>query len=351
MSQVRPALEEPPGTSATFVWRERGATPPAAPTSPTRDDVIQDLLRNQQELQETVAQFRRLLEAHFGSSAVEPRSTPAPLAPASPAGSAVSVYCLGPFGLSVYGRPVEGWRPGKARALFQYLVTNRHRNVGREALIGALWPSPDALAAGSSLKVAVHGLRQWLSQLAGGDLLTVNAQGSGYQLAAQGLWLDVEEFERCCTRARGFEASNQRREALAEYERAAELYRGDFLQDSAEDWTIFRRESLRDRYLIVLARLADEALAAGDYAACIDRCQRILEFDPCREDAYRALMVCHAGLGQRGRIRDWYAVCVRTMNAELGVTPEAETTSLYRRAVEGGIAAVRQQVNRGVTVH
>src|SRR4051812_12996929 len=48
------------------------------------------------------------------------------------------------------------------------------------------------------------------------------------------------------------------------WERAADLYRGDFLADAWDDCIVFRREGLKDQYLYVLARLADAALEAGD---------------------------------------------------------------------------------------
>ncbi len=250
----------------------------------------------------------------------------------------VAVYCLGPFQLLIDGAPVQQWRSGKARALFQYLVAYRDRRVPRDALIEALWPDPDALAAGTSLKVTVHALRQTLAQFepAGHPpLLSIETQDCGYRLTATDLWVDVEEFERRCALARRLERQGRHAEALALFARAADLYRGDFLEDTWEEWAIFQRERLKDCYLQALARLADAAFAAGDYESCIIRCQQMLEKDRCREDAYRMLMLCHACLGQRGRVRCWYELCVHTLRSELEVDPEPETVRLYQRALRG----------------
>jgi DNA-binding SARP family transcriptional activator len=263
--------------------------------------------------------------------------------------SRVAMYCFGTFRFYVDGTPVRGWRAGKTRALLQYLATHHDRPVPRETLIGELWPNPDAAAAGTSLKVAVHALRQALAQLPpappAAPALSVVAHEAGYQLSATDLWLDVEAFERCCALGRRLEARGRSADALPVFARAADLYSGDFLSDSWDDWVVFRREGLKDQYLFVVARLADAALAAGDFQGCIMRCQQLLVHDRCREDTYRTLMLCHARLGQRDRVRCWFDLCVRTLRAELGVGPEAETLRLYRRAIRadgpraGGLTA------------
>jgi DNA-binding SARP family transcriptional activator len=250
----------------------------------------------------------------------------------------VAVRCLGSLRLEVGGAVVDNWRSGKARALFEYLVTHRERPVGRDALIEALWPDPEAIASATSLKVAAHALRQIIveaSRALSPPPLAIVGHESSYQLAGSDIWVDVEEFDRCCSVASHLEAQDRSTDALALYARAADLYGGDFLADSWDEWVIFRREGLKDQYLTVLARLADAAFAAADYARCIQLCQAILEQDDCREDTFRTLMLCHARLGQRGRVRRWFQVCVRTLRNALDVEPEPETVRLYEWATSG----------------
>ncbi len=256
-----------------------------------------------------------------------------------PAGDApVAVRCLGTFRFCVNGRPVEGWRSSKARVLFLYLVNHRGRPIPRDTLIQALWPNPDAVAAGTSLKVAVHSLRQTLGQLgADSSPLTIQAHGCGYQLNASHLWVDVEEFDRCFALGRAFEIQGRTPRSLALYTRAADLYGGDFLEELSDDWPMFRREALKDQYLYVLSRLAKAAVASGDYQGGIVRCQQILAKDRCREDAYRLLMICHAHLGQRSRVRAWYQFCVQTLQTELDCGPEQETERVFRLALAGKV--------------
>jgi DNA-binding SARP family transcriptional activator len=242
------------------------------------------------------------------------------------------VFCLGTFRVHLDGAPVDDWRGGKSRSLLQYLVSHRGRPVSRSTLVRALWPNPDATSPASSLKVAVYALRQTLSQVPGvaDRPLWVTSHDTGYGLRAEGLWVDVAAFEHCCAAAGRLEAIGQSAAAHNLYERAVRLYAGDFLPDCPEEWAAITREALIDRYLHALGRLAGAALAAGDYLECVLRCEQILGRDSCREDAYRTLMLCHARLGQRGRVRTWYERCVRALATELDVPPEPETEALYR---------------------
>ncbi|HLZ26178.1 MAG TPA: BTAD domain-containing putative transcriptional regulator [Chloroflexota bacterium] len=249
--------------------------------------------------------------------------------------AALAVHCFGPFQLLVGGNPIDIWRSARARALFQYLVSHRAHPVTRNAVLEALWPDPEATPASTSLKVVVHRLRKALGTVDADGPIDIQAGEDGYQLSAVGMWVDIEQFDRSLSRARQLEGAGQAAAAILEYSCAADLYHGDFLLDVGDEWAVLRRERLKDQYLHSLERLTDAALAAGDYDGCIDRCQLILEHDHCREDAYRALMVSHARLGQRGRSRRWYEVCVESLRTNLDVDPEPETQLTYRRAVAG----------------
>jgi two-component SAPR family response regulator len=296
---------------------------------------------------ELIGQLGSIVDAHLAqidgqiATILKLLSHPGPAyspEPTSSKDSLIAVSCLGSFQFSVDGHPVDGWRSSKARALFQYLINHRGRPIPRDTLIQALWPNPDAVAASTSLKVAVHALRQTLNLLGtNGAYLSIQARDCGYQLNASHLWVDVEEFDRCYALGRSFESQGQMTCALSLYSRAADLYRGDFLEELSDDWPMFRREALKDQYLYILACLAKAAVESGDYQGGIIRCQQLLAKDRCREDAYRLLMVCHSRLGQRGRVRAWFDFCLQTLRAELDCGPELETERVFRLALVGKV--------------
>jgi DNA-binding SARP family transcriptional activator len=157
-------------------------------------------------------------------------------------------------------------------------------------------------------------------------------QGS-YRLSPEvELWVDVEEFECHWVTGRRLDKEGRVTEAIHEYEQAEALYRGDYLEDEPyEEWTLLRREALKDTYVIILSKVADQSMKTADYEGCIVYCQKILAKDPCREDAYRRLMCCYSRLGQRNRALRWYEICRRTVQAELDTTPDRETETLHRQ--------------------
>jgi two-component SAPR family response regulator len=77
----------------------------------------------------------------------------------------IVVGCLGSLTVQIGDSRVGRRRSGKAKALFEYLVTHRGRAIPRDTLIEVLWPDPDAAASGVSLKVAVQALRQVLAEV------------------------------------------------------------------------------------------------------------------------------------------------------------------------------------------
>ena len=247
----------------------------------------------------------------------------------------LEVRCLGRFEISSGWKPVERWQSVKAKSVFQYLMARPREPIIKDVLMETLWPDCDPRSASNNLKAAIHGLRQTLSQLFG------NKESFPYVHFLQGsylmnpqveLWVDVENFERHWTRGRHFEKTDNLTEAVREYELAEALYRGDYLEDEPyEEWTLLRREALKDTYVTILGKLADHSMETNDYESCISYCQKILAKDSCREDAYQRLMRCYSRLGRRNRALRWYEICRRTIQAELDTTPDHETTALYHR--------------------
>jgi DNA-binding SARP family transcriptional activator len=193
------------------------------------------------------------------------------------------------------------------------------------------WPESSPEASRNSLNVAIHGLRRTLRTA---TVLPVILHTNGvYRIHPNvRLWLDVEEFERRIEHGRRLEETGEPENAAREYEIVADLYRGDFLADDPyEDWAALTRERLRLAHLEALSRLSDLHFDAGCYAACMSLCQRIIERDPCREDAQRRLMRCYSRQGQPHLALMQYQACVRALAVELGVDPDPATVKLHHQ--------------------
>jgi len=252
------------------------------------------------------------------------------------------VRCLGPLEVRLAWTRVDSWHSNRAKALLKYLIAQRGRSVPKDVLMETLWPEADPQAANNNLKAAVHALRQTLDVSgkradAKDSVSYVLFTDGSYMLNSEAeIWVDVDEFEHQWTIGRRLDKEGKPSEAMAAYAAAERLYRGDFLEeDPYEDWTLLRREALKDTYLAILSKLAERSLQDEDCESCIVYCQKILAKDPCREDAYRSLMRCHSRLGHRSRALNWYKICARTLKTELETAPDGDTTQLHERLLKG----------------
>lgn len=242
--------------------------------------------------------------------------------------------------LSLLGAPrlersgARGRRPltpdtRKALALAAYLALTGapHR---REALAALFYPDSDTAHARAALRRTLSALKTAL----GADVLTIE-EDTVALAPSNGLTVDALEFRALVARG-----------DLASLERAADLYRGDFLEgftlrDSPafDEWQFFETESLRRELAAALEQLTTSVLttpgrAPNALARGIAYARRWLALDPLHEPAHRALMELYARDGQRAAALRQYHECVRRLEQELGVAPLLETTALYRAIEE-----------------
>ncbi|HEY1319015.1 MAG TPA: BTAD domain-containing putative transcriptional regulator [Streptosporangiaceae bacterium] len=241
----------------------------------------------------------------------------------------LAVHLLGSLHAAVDDVAVEDWPSARCRSLFGYLLTHREPWPQREVLMEVFWPGSAPEASRNSLNVAIHALRRTLRAMT--DIPVIVYAGGAYRISRElRLWLDVDEFGRCVETGRRLEDAGEIDQATRDYEFAGGLYRGDFLADDPyEDWAALIRERLRLAHLDALGRLSNLYFNAGHYTACATLCQRIIESDPCREDAHRRLMRCYSRQGQAHLALMQYRMCARALAEELGVETDPATAELH----------------------
>ncbi|MCA9974954.1 MAG: bacterial transcriptional activator domain-containing protein, partial [Anaerolineales bacterium] len=143
------------------------------------------------------------------------------------------------------------------------------------------------------------------------------------------IWLDTAEFERLITQGNAIFRQDPT-QALPLYREALALYQGDYLQEYLyEEWCTEERERLLTLYLRTAERLAATLLEQQGWEEVIEVAQAILARDDCWENAYRALMLAYAHLGNRTQVIRTYQRCGERLATELGVEPSPATTELY----------------------
>ena len=247
-------------------------------------------------------------------------------------------YCFGSFEVYLNEKRLDKWSSLKAKSLLKFLISRRGKPVAKDILVETLWPNCNPEVGSNNLKSAIYALRQVLRQ---GELNDDNKTNcpfvqfseARYMLSPKlGLWVDVDDFKHIWTAGQRLEQQGDIEGAAKQYQLAEQLYRGDYLEDEPyAEWTLLRREALKDIYLAVLGKLANISFRANDYDNCIMYSQKILAKDSCHEEAYRGLIRCYVRMGQRHRAQQWYNLCAATLKRELDSMPDRETTSLYQQ--------------------
>lgn len=230
--------------------------------------------------------------------------------------------------------PERAFSREKARALFHLLVAERERLLPKGQIIDTLWPDLDAGSADGTFRVALNALNKALEpdRSSGAPSRFVVRQGANYGLSEElDLWLDVREFERLLDAAAALEGAGE--DATELYRQALSLYEGDFLGEFThyEAWAERERERLSDRFKAGCLRLARLLAARGDFAGAAHFAQRLIDKEPCAEEAYRLLMIAQYKAGDRPMAIRTYDRCVVALSDELDVDPMPETQALYDR--------------------
>jgi DNA-binding SARP family transcriptional activator len=239
----------------------------------------------------------------------------------------VSIYALGPTQVLQEGQPLTpaDWTYAKPRELLFFLVANEPLSKAQIGLV--FWPDASPAQLRRNFRAALYRLRQAL-----GSREWVVFKDGRYAFNRQlSYWYDVEAFEERITVARQSESSRPDR-ALAEYERAIRLVRGEFLEDvNLIEWALPRREELRQSFLQAHLRRAGLLANTDQLEEAADAYRKILVYDNLMESGHRGLMRTYTLLGNRNRALNHYQDLLRLLADELGVEPAAETQALYQR--------------------
>jgi ATP/maltotriose-dependent transcriptional regulator MalT/DNA-binding SARP family transcriptional activator len=248
---------------------------------------------------------------------------------ASP-GPQLRVFALGRDRVQVGQKETKTGRP-KVRELFFYLMAHRARGVSKEQIMAQFWPEAEPAKAALSFKSAIYRLRRLYSDV---DLV-----GGRYRPALpEGAWYDVEAFEAALDQA---EAAQATPECIPAYERALELYAGDYLETFDAPWCDAERERLRERFRRGLHALAEIRLARGDYADSQRLYRRALAANEFDEAACQGMLRSYAEAGRRPQALAFYHEFAQRLYEEMGIAPSPETEALYQEILrrEEGVNA------------
>jgi DNA-binding SARP family transcriptional activator len=234
------------------------------------------------------------------------------------------VQLLGGFGVGSEGRERTRLPTARQQQLVAFLVLNAgHGAIPRQRVSGSLWPDSSDDQALTNLRRELHHLRETFPDLSA--LIDAGSRTLAWRGGAR-VTVDVLAFETAAARGLDGDAA-----ALRD---AAALYRGELLPDCTSEWIEGDRERLRQRATQVLRRLVQTLEHERAFAEAIERAEQLLRLDQLDEQAWCALMRCHAQRGERAAALHHYQRCAAVLKKELGIQPGAATRLTYREILE-----------------
>lgn len=223
----------------------------------------------------------------------------------------------------------------QGRFVLAYLVSERKRAVTQSELADALWPESLPATWTLALSAIVSRLRARLASLGlVRSRIIPNAFGCYQFSPPSDTWVDVEAALEGVDAAEGALVAGNPGAAYGPSLLATTILRRPFLPGDDGAWAESRRTALAG----VLIRALDcrvEALAShGELKLALTHAQEAVRLEPYRESGYRRLMRFHAQNGDRAEAVRVYLECKRLLQSELGVTPSAETETLYRELAD-----------------
>jgi DNA-binding SARP family transcriptional activator/TolB-like protein len=220
---------------------------------------------------------------------------------------------LGPSG------PVSGRAAYKRRiALLAILAVARRRPVGRERLIGLLWPENPADAARHTLSESLYVLRKELGEnvfLAVGDDLTLSPEAIATDVGAFGDALEERRLE----------------DAVAAY--GGPFLDGFYVADAPEfeHWVDGERDRLARAFAQALEALAVRAEGEGRLLDSAEWWRRLAAHDPCSARVAVRLAEVLDAAGERAAALRALAVHGARVRADLEMDPEPAVQALEHR--------------------
>ena len=263
-------------------------------------------------------------------------ATPAPAAEPVTASaehmSGLRISALGRATVEIGGAALTAadWSYAKPRELLFLLVSSAP--LTKEQIGAALWPDLARQQLGNALHTALRELRRAL-----GDAGWVVYADGHYRFdRSREHECDVTAFEDALAAARRARPAGSAL-ALADLQRAIAAYGGDFLDGmTTGEWALVRRDALRHAFESALLATGRLQAAAGRHQAAAVAFRRAVAHEPLNESAHRELMNCWVQLGETARAVRHYEELAGRLRDQLGVSPAAETTALYRKLIAAG---------------
>jgi DNA-binding transcriptional activator of the SARP family len=229
----------------------------------------------------------------------------------------------------------DAWTTRRARDIFCYIASSRHRRVQKDLLIEKFWIDEDLETVEKNFHPTISHIRKALNSRQTLKQNFLLFRDGAYQLNPELSYsIDCEEFERRLSDAEKAKQDKDTKLLRLSLESAHDLYRDEFMPGVYDDWAEERRIYYREQFARVLSALAKNSFSEKRWSKALKYANQILADDPFREDIHRLVMKVFAAQSKPAAVRHQFEGLRDLLKKELGVEPASETHRVFKELIK-----------------
>lgn len=201
--------------------------------------------------------------------------------------------------------------------LLMFLIVYREKSISNEEISKALWDDVELENLAGALKNLAYRLRKSLKEVFPGLDLIVSSRGSYAISPDVKIVLDVEQLKQLVSDA-NFETNTEI--AIQKYERAVEMFQGEFLANFAEvRWVSTLSTYYHSLYLSAVKELAEIYIKEGRYEKLENLVTVAMQYESADEQLLSYQVQARMEMGQISQAYDSYQSACKIIEKEMGV--------------------------------
>ncbi|MGI5901719.1 MAG: bacterial transcriptional activator domain-containing protein [Desulfitobacteriia bacterium] len=223
----------------------------------------------------------------------------------------------------------------KLIALLKFFITNKQKKLLPETILDNLGPDLDLQNPKNALRTQIYRLRQLLTKMQTQNCLPpfcrLNFQNGFYEfIIFENSTLDAEEFSAGIQKGNELKDSDPR-EAVFYYQRALNIYRGDFLaEDLYSEWVIPIRNRYHRLYVWALLQQLELLKILGEYEEIVETCEKAFTIESDEELVHIAYLEALLELALFKQATIHYKYVTEKLAGDLGVKPSSALREIGR---------------------
>ncbi|KIL39588.1 hypothetical protein SD70_18800 [Gordoniibacillus kamchatkensis] len=178
------------------------------------------------------------------------------------------------------------------------------------------------------LHTCVYSIRKKLASTGGKH--TLEFKNNCYRLEIRSGQCDAAEFERITSEGMLVTAG-----FISEFEKIANLYTGDYMEEDGFVWAHEAQEKFKCSYIELMRRMADYYLSNKEFHAAAHCLRNALQKNPFLDEINETMLKVYAKLGDRLPMVRHYEQFSKLLQDELGIAPLDSTVRLFSRLCSG----------------